>query len=243
MTDQQLYGQYDSPEPELVVREDEQTLPSPGVPAHVYTPIWMGKPSNKISLGESKLLLADFGTAFCPDEESRFDSYTPLEIRPPEARFEPTKPLAFASDVWSLGCMIWAILGVKPFLGAWLFGPESAAAAQIDALGPMPDEWWEKWEARTKTESFDGNGKPKPGRGVWTFEQRFEDSIQQPRKEGGMEMIAEDERRAIFEMVRGMLKFSPGDRVSAHQVLETEWMRRWAIPEAEKSWGTGGPFP
>ncbi|KAM0277495.1 hypothetical protein ACHAQH_005773 [Verticillium albo-atrum] len=241
LTDQQLYDQYDPPDPEPVVREDAQPLSSPGMPSHVYAPVWMGKPNNEISILESKLLLTDFGTAFHPDEESRVDSYTPLEIRPPEARFEPEKPLAFASDVWSLSCMIWAILGVKPFLGVWLFGPEIATAAQIDALGPVPNEWWDMWKAKKKTESFDRNGEPKAGREVWTFQRRFEDSIQKPRRECGMETITEDERQAIFEMVKGMLKFRPCDRLSAQQVLETEWMRKWAIPAATKSWG-GGDF-
>lgn len=235
LTDQQLYDQYDIPEAEPVVREDEQPL-SPGVPSHVYTPIWMGKQSNEISLSESRLLLADWGTAFRPDEQSRFASYTPLEIRPPKARFEPAKPLTFASDVWSLGCMIWAILGVKPFLGSWLFGPEHVTAAQMDGLGPMPNEWWGKWKAKAKTGSFSANGIPTPGRVVWTFEKRFEDCIQQPRRENGMETIAEDERGAMFAMIKGMLKSDPCDRLSAQQVLETEWMRRWAIPRAEKAW-------
>jgi serine/threonine-protein kinase SRPK3 len=196
----------------------------------------MGKPNHEILLRDSKLLLADFGTAFCPDEESRFGSYTPLQIRPPEARFKPTNPLGLASDIWSLGCMIWAVLGVKPFLGSWLFEPDSAVASQIEALGPHPDDWWQSREAKTKASSFDGNGKPTLGREVWTFEQRFEDGIQQPRREDGMEVIAQDEREAIFEMIKGMLMFSPRDRLSAQQVLEMRWMRQWAIPEAEKSW-------
>lgn len=46
-----------------------------------------------------------------------------------------------------------------------------------------------------------------------------------------------EERDALVEMVRGMLVFRPGDRLSASQVLRTEWMRKWAIPEAEKTWG------
>lgn len=135
--------------------------------------------------------------------------------------------------------MIWAILGVKPFLGAWLFGPESAAASQVDALGAMPDEWWDNWQAKTKTDSFEENGKPRAGRDVWTFDKRFEDCIQRPRREDGMEVVCDDERAAIFEMIKGMLKFRPGDRMSAQQVLETEWMRKWALPAAEKSWGEG----
>ncbi|TQN65402.1 Serine/threonine-protein kinase spk-1 [Colletotrichum shisoi] len=102
LSPKQLYEELDPPEPEPVVRVDGQPL-SPGVPPHVYPPIWLGKPGDEFTLLEVKLVLADFGTAFCPAQESRFESYTPLQIRPPEARFEPTTPLSYASDIWSLG--------------------------------------------------------------------------------------------------------------------------------------------
>lgn len=54
-----------------------------------------------------------------------------------------------------------------------------------------------------------------------------------------METIAEDEREALFEMIKAMLRFRPGERMSAQKVLETEWMRKWAIPSAEKAFGMG----
>jgi serine/threonine protein kinase len=244
LSTEQLYDEFDPPDPEPVVRVDKHPLTSPSVPAHVYSPIWLGKPSDEVSLPEAKIVLADFGTAFCPAEESRFESYTSLQILPPEVRFEPTEPLTYASDIWSLGCMIWAILGARPFLDNWLFGPDDATADQVDALGPMPGEWWER-EGRGKR--FIGNGKPKEGREVWTFDRRFEDAILAPRRRRGTEGMGEEERDAFFEMVRGMLVFKPGDRLSARQVLATEWMRKWAIPEAEKSWArkllcNGRPF-
>jgi hypothetical protein len=158
---EQLYEEFDPPYPEPVVRADKQPLTSPGIPTHVYSPIWLGRPSDEVSLSEAKITLADFGTAFCPAQESRFESYTPLHIRPPEARFEPTAPLSYPSNIWGLRCVIWEILGVRPFLDSWLFGPDDAAADQVNALGPMPDEWWETWEGRSKR--FDGNGKAKAG--------------------------------------------------------------------------------
>ncbi|KAH7175881.1 kinase domain-containing protein [Dactylonectria macrodidyma] len=235
LSTKQLYDNFDSPVSEPVVRVDKQPLTSENIPPCVYSPIWLGKPSDEILLSEAKIFLADFGTAFCPAQDSTFESYTPLPIRPPEARFEPTEPLSYPSDIWSLGCMIWAILGVRPFLDNWLFGPDDATADQVDALGPMPDEWWETWEGRSKR--FIGNGKPKEGREVWTFDQRFEDAIQAPRRRRGTDGIGEEERDALFEMMKGMLVFRPGDRLSASQVLRTEWMRKWAIPEAEKTWG------
>ncbi|EEY15839.1 protein kinase domain-containing protein [Verticillium alfalfae VaMs.102] len=102
----------------MAVTVDGQPLP-PGVPPHVYPPIWLGKPGDEVTLPEAKLVLADFGTAFCPAQESRFEFYTPLQIRRPQARFEPITPLSYASDIWSLGCVIWGILGVRPFLDNW----------------------------------------------------------------------------------------------------------------------------
>ncbi|KAI0126811.1 putative srpk [Xylariales sp. AK1849] len=136
------------------------------------------------------------------------------------ARFEPTESLSYPSDIWSLGYMIWAILGVRPFLDSWLFGPDDATMDQVDAQGPMPDEWWETWEKGSKC--FVGN-----------------DAIQAPRRRMGTEVIDEEERDALFKMIRGMLVFRPGDRLSASRVLRTEWMRKWAVPEAENTWGLG----
>ncbi|OBR06973.1 Protein kinase domain protein [Colletotrichum higginsianum IMI 349063] len=229
-----LYGESDPPEPEPVIRFDGRPL-SPGVPPHVYPPIWLGKPGDEVTLPEAKLVLADFGTAFCPAQESRFESYTPLQIRPPEARFEPTTPLSYASDIWSLGCVIWGILGVRPFLDNWLFGTDDATANHVDALGSMPDEWWETWEGKPKR--FSENGKPRKGREVWTFDERFQDAIQEPRRRRGLEAMDDSERDALFKMIRGMLVFKPGDRLSAEEVLRSDWMRTYAIPEAEKTWG------
>ncbi|KAK8058188.1 CMGC/SRPK protein kinase [Apiospora phragmitis] len=182
-----------------------------------------------------KIILSDFGTAFCPSQESVCVSCTPLQVRPPEARFAPTEPLSYPSDIWSLGCMIWAVLGVRPVLNSWLFGWDDATMDQVDAVGPLPDEWWKSWEKGSKW--FAGNGKPIEGRHVEAFKQRFEDAIQEPRRKMGTEVIGEEERDALFEMIRGMLVFSPGDRLSANRILQTEWMRKWAVPEAERTWG------
>ncbi|UPL04352.1 hypothetical protein LCI18_015286 [Fusarium solani-melongenae] len=146
LSDKQLYDQFDPPDPEPV--------------------LWLGDASEKVPLSESKLLLADFGTAFYPAQESRLRSYTPLEIRPPETRFEPTTPLSFASDIWSLACTIWAIVGQRPFLDSFLLNQDDATRDQVDALGRLPPEWWEKWEARSK--SFIEDGRPKEDRSPWS---------------------------------------------------------------------------
>ncbi|EEH03680.1 protein kinase [Histoplasma capsulatum G186AR] len=62
-----------------------------------------------------RVLLSGAGEAFAPASHHRQaqDSHTPLGIRPPEAIFEPDSPLSFAADIWSLGLLIWRVLGLK----------------------------------------------------------------------------------------------------------------------------------
>ncbi|KAJ4112485.1 hypothetical protein NW768_011651 [Fusarium equiseti] len=114
MSDKQIYDEFGAPDPIAVYRIDGGSLP-PGVPSHVFESQQFGVTGSNITLPESKVLLADLGTAFCPALESRLESYTPMGLKPPEARFEPTTPLSFASDIWGLACAIWHIAGREPF--------------------------------------------------------------------------------------------------------------------------------
>ncbi|PYI33392.1 protein kinase [Aspergillus indologenus CBS 114.80] len=229
----QLYAQYGEPVLEPVNRLDGQRLP-PGVPQYGVLPIWLGEASEKITLPESRIVVSDFGEAFSPGREMKYESHTPLLIRPPEARFEPTKPLTFSSDIWTLACTIWDIISQKPLFEGFLTNEDDMTCQQIDALGMLPTEWWKKWEARQ--DKFTEHGQlikssRSPSR---TLEDRFELNVQRPRIAERMPPFDSSERDSLYSMLRSMLSFRPEDRPSARQVLESEWMVRWALPEYEK---------
>ncbi|KAF5576745.1 kinase domain-containing protein [Fusarium pseudoanthophilum] len=228
---QQVYEKYYKPDPYSVTRADGQPVTSPSVPENVYTPNWLGKPSDEVLLPEARLWLADFGTAFNPSQETRLLSYTHLQNRPPEAVFDSTKPLTFSSDIWSLGLMVWECMGSGPFMGGFLFDEDEVIADQVDALGPLPHEWWEKWETRTNVLTEDG--KRKGGIETWPLQKRFDLDIQRETK---AEKLDDQESRAFLDMVKGMLRFRPEERLTADQVLRSEWMRVWALPVAEEAW-------
>ncbi|KAH6641080.1 kinase-like domain-containing protein [Chaetomium tenue] len=232
LTEGELYDKYGAPEPEPVVREDGKPL-GRGVPSQVVPAVWLGDCPERIALSEARLLLTDFGVAFRPATESRFQSYTPLEIRPPEARFEPENALSFASDIWSAGCTIWALLAPRPLLDMFLATDDDVVAQWVDVLGPLPAEWWEKWETRSKY--FNDANQPVEGRWAWSLDQRFEEWVQKLRREEGMATVDDRERAAFLAMLRWMLAFRPEERPSAKEVLETEWMREWALPEYERT--------
>ena len=108
----QLHEKYRSPNPEPVVRLNGQAL-GPNVPSQARPPIWLGKPSKEISPAETRILLTNFGEAYSPSSEHRNYSNAPLCYYTPEARFEPERGLSTPSDVWSLACFTWAILGTR----------------------------------------------------------------------------------------------------------------------------------
>ena len=43
-------------------------------------------------------------------------------------------------------------------------------------------------------------------------------------------MVKDDEKAVLLELLRWMLAWRPGERPSADDVLETAWMKQWALP-------------
>jgi len=209
---------------------------SNGVPAHVFIPGWFGVRSEDIAFGEEKVLLSDFGESFNPLKTSRFSSKTLPLIQPPEARFFD-EPLSFASDIWTLACTIWEIFGQRPLFDAFRPTADRVTAEQVEVLGILPNEWWEKWHRRL--EWFNEEGQLSRGHdGVRrTWDVRFDYCIQEPRAEAGLEIVTDKERRAFEAMLRPMLNFRPRERATAQQILQSEWMKGWGQPALEESRG------
>ncbi|WQF77336.1 Putative protein kinase [Colletotrichum destructivum] len=215
ITQQPLYAEFGAPEPEAIVRLDgKPTSSAAGVPPYAIPPVWLGKASDEIALNEEKLLLVDFG-------KSRFESYTPLVIRPPEGFFEPKTPLSLASDIWSLGCTVFELLAHRSLIDGILAPQDEIMAQQIHLQGPLPSEWWDSWEERNE-------------RDIWTWDRRFEQWVQEPRQSCGMDVIGDEEKAALFEMLRRMLAWRPSERPTADEVLDMAWMKTWALPAYEK---------
>ncbi|QKX54862.1 uncharacterized protein TRUGW13939_01952 [Talaromyces rugulosus] len=232
---EQLYGKYGEPELDPVVHLDgrRRPIPTPGVPSHGIAPIWLGEASEEITLAEARILLSDFGEAFSySKEEPKCESRTPLVIRSPEARFEPNKPLSFSSDIWTLACTICSIIAQRPLFEGFLATEDDMTCEHVDTLGILPPEWWRKWEARR--EKFTEDGKPINRNPFRSWDDRFEDSVQQPRRDSGMPMFDARERDAIFDMLRPTLLFRPENRPTTRQILGSEWMVKWALPEFGK---------
>ncbi|KAG5744622.1 hypothetical protein H9Q70_012685 [Fusarium xylarioides] len=168
LTIDQLYAKFGAPKLEPIVRLDGSVEPLPaGVPSHAILPVWLGLPSDDISLSDAKLLLSDFGVAFRPADKAKCESNAPLVVRPPESYFEPTKRLTFESDIWSLSCLIFELFAHRSLIDGIIAPQDDITAQQVHLQGVPPPEWWDKWDKRS--EWFDGKGQALSNeRDIWS---------------------------------------------------------------------------
>lgn len=207
------------------------------MPARVFVPGWFGVPCSEIDHDNEneKILLTDFGESFNPDKELRTSSKTLPLLQPPEARFSD-EPLSFPSDMWTLACTIWEIFGARPLFETYFPAVDRVTKEQVEALGILPPEWWKNWSRRLEWFDEDGEMLPSAYEDVRrTLDMRFDYCIQEPRTEAGLEIVTEEERRAFDRMIRSMLRFRPAERVTAQQLLHSEWMKGWGPPALEHS--------
>ncbi|RAO66745.1 uncharacterized protein BHQ10_002757 [Talaromyces amestolkiae] len=166
----------------------------------------------------------------------------PLVMRPPEARFAPLSPLSYSADIWSLAFAIWEIIGMKAIFSSEFATADDVFAQQIDVLGAssLPPEWWDAWEQRSNFFSSSSDQKikiPREDRYVWPpLDEAFEEGVQKYRRQSQkVKEFDEEEMTAILELMRRMFGFRPEDRLTADEVLQSNWMVKWALPEFFKT--------
>jgi serine/threonine-protein kinase SRPK3 len=192
--------------------------------------VWLGENSNKIPLSDAEILLTDFGLSFQPPTTPRFHCRCyEGTLLPPEAYFLPQEPLSFPLDIWALACAIWELIAIRPLFGAFMCDPtaDHMIKQHVNLLGKLPPEWWQRWDARSKF--FDEEDVR-----IDSFEQRFEWNVQSWRRFYKFEEVSEEEKAALINMLKAMLAFKPGDRVTAKQIVKSKWMKEWALPELSR---------
>jgi serine/threonine protein kinase len=230
LTLDQLYKKYGKPVLEEVERQDGKPL-DPWVPTHGVVAIWFGQASEAVSLADSRIFLIDYSESSQPAVDGPKPSHTPLILRSPELLLNQTSPVSFAAEIWSLACAVFAIMGEQSLFDYWNLNEDRVLQEYVDTLGYLPEEWWAGWANRHKY--FDNQLQRVDGHPRRLLNDRLEDSIQEPRRKNKMAEMGEEEKQAFLELMRSMLTFQPDDRPSAQQVLESNWVQKWAMPAFE----------
>lgn len=227
----EFYNLYGEPEAKPVVRLDDQRL-SEGVPSYGIMPVFLGQESEQVSLSEAKILLTDFGELFLLSESPQYHCNTPDLLVPPEVYLFPVQPISFPADIWVLACTIWSILGSRPLFEGENAYSEWMIKEQVDVLGKLPDNWWHQWDARKQWFNEDGSRNSSGISRGW--EERFEYSVQEPRRNYGLEGIGREESRCLFSMLSSILAFRSDEGITTEEIIRCEWIVKWALLQLEK---------
>ncbi|EEH04015.1 protein kinase [Histoplasma capsulatum G186AR] len=227
----QLYQKFGDPILEPIVRVDGKPLLA-GVPNHIVRPARIGIRSDKITPPHLPITLSDFSSSYYPSKTRRTNAHTLPHLVPPETYFLDSQReddiLSFPSEIWTLGCTIFEIMG------SW--GPFSTLGGgilqdQVGVLGPLPDPWWAQWESRAEFYNEDATIDMTTGAPFHdSLEERYDWFVNVARRRCDMEAPGEEEKKAFLHMLGMMFRYLPGDRATIQDVVGSEWMRKWALP-------------
>lgn len=119
--------------------------------------------------------------ASLPSTSPRHYSNTPGVLVPPEVYFLPQKPLSFPTDIWTLACTLWSIIGQQPLFEGFNPGPDWMIKEHVDTIGKLPSEWWHKWDARLRW--FNEEGRRDHGGVNRSLVESFNSSVHHSRQE------------------------------------------------------------
>lgn len=225
-----IYERYHEPRRERVERVDGGPL-GPEVPPYTVMPALLYINSAKVT--DPTIRIGDFGEAWLStDDPQKSNLNTPLAYLPPEATFVKDA-IGPPADIWSLACCIAEILGKRLLLETLFHDRDGMIAEMVSCLGPLPQKWWDSWEVGR--EYFVENG-------VWKDRdpadmKRSHPSESRPlalRIQQNIERVQPDfstaEAECLEKMLLTMLRWQPSERVTAEELLSSEWMMKWGFP-------------
>lgn len=231
-----LYSKIGEPIQIPPVRLDGAPL-SPGIPSIVVWDAATGVPSDDITPSYLPVMLSDFGESFEPAITKRLHAHTLPTLIPPESFFTRSNSdidsISFASDMWTLACSIWEVLGDSPPFLPWGKSQDEILLQHVKVLGKLPEAWWSSWETRSECldEKEEGIFLVKQNCCLQdcgtrrSLEKTHDWCIAGPRRTVEFEDVdfqSPDEKRAFLDMTQMMLVFEPSKRATIDVVLGCE---------------------
>lgn len=230
MSVDEIYQKFHPPQETRVHRVDGAPL-GPGAPSYSVVPVWLGTCCQDVS--DPRVCIADFGESWLNTENlPREDLHTPVLYLPPETTFAKDS-IGFPADIWTLACSIHEIMGERSLFEGFLADRDHFISEMISTLGPLPQDWWQTWEARGEFFSEDGSWRTDMKRCQTPSSMPLCERIQLMGRKSDPEFSAE-EADSLERMLRAMFEYKPDKRATAKDVANSEWMKRWGIPSLRR---------
>ena len=191
-------------------------------------------PADKVD--DPIIKISDYGTSFTVSTDVSPRLHTPALYLPPEDFFG--EPITQAADIWTLGVSLYEVLGERALFEIFGWDRDDIMADMVSTLGPPPTRWWDNWKNREEFFEPGGSWVSNMKR-VYTpvfrpLHQRMWDMGRGETHETCQWDVERGEMRALEDLLRGMVAFEPAERMTAEQLMSSEYMMKWAMPAWER---------
>lgn len=180
-------------------------------------------------LTDARVRIKEFSASILEEGTYRKWGNIPMASYPPELIFgeQPSQ----TADIWAMGCTIFEILGESSLFQAFEQDWDNMIAELVIALGVLPKPWWDRWEKRSEYFLPDGSQKPDS---LHICMQNFRPLSEKLRLMGrgyfpSFGEFESEELKALDELLRGMLVYSPQERITAREAANSRWMENWGL--------------
>ena len=165
-------------------------------------------------LADARIRIVDFGEAFLSAECIPKHLHTPVWFAAPEVLFRD--PVGPPSDIWALACLLYNVFGNESLFESFYGDRDEILVGMTYTFGRLPNRWWDRWEKRADYFAEDGTTYVGDKRaGPVNIRSRLQ--LLTPATLGGLDA---DEVAAFESILLGMLRFEPGKRMSAKEVVQ-----------------------
>ncbi|KAI0915065.1 kinase domain-containing protein [Ustulina deusta] len=216
------------------VRRVDGAAVEPYAPPYAVSPMHIKMPADK--LVDSIIKISDYGTSFTVSTETSPKLHTSALYLPPEDFFG--EPITQAADIWTLGVSLYEVLGEQALFETFGWDRDDIMADMVNTLGLSPTRWWDKWGDRKEFFEPDGSWVCNMKR-VYTpafrpLHQRIWDMGHGETHETCQWDVERGEMWALEELLRSMMAFESAERLTAEQLMRSEYMVKRAMPAWER---------
>lgn len=228
----QLYKRY--PLYKVPIRRLDGSVVQPHAPTNAVYPMSMKTSADKVH--GPLITLTDFGTSFVVAQDPSPKLHTLPLYLPLEDVFG--EPITLAADIWTLGVSLYEIMGERPLFESFSNDQDDILADTISTLGLPPTRWWDKWANRHEFFNSDGSWATNIQRiytpGFRLLHERIWDMGRGTTAETSEFDVRGRELEDLELLLQSMLAYEPCQRPTAKQLLESEYMTKWAMPAWER---------
>ncbi|KAF4883644.1 Serine/threonine-protein kinase SRPK [Colletotrichum fructicola] len=247
-TIEEIYKSYDRPPKIPLHLYQAATLRKPPIPdnapPYIVSSLYAIGGFDTIELPGAEVMIGDFSESWRPSQETKHELTTWPPFRAPESLFGKRLNITMdrPADVWSLGCLIYQVFGVRVILDTVHYDPEVNFARTVGMIGKPPKQWWDLSKKKDGLDSNEGDIDVAHDDldESETIDDETKASLRRrvkvwlPKDRGyDPDHVMDEELEDLLALLESIFHWLPNERATASDLVSSLWMKKWGLPAME----------